>query len=345
MKPSTKRLISAVHDYAHLDDAVQRCGIDVRTTYVSVWYRPELPIDHLHLQGSEPGTWDDADPLRDEWLQLEQDILQLQLGECVSARVDTRNISRQRDATLRAIRMCETADRMLARTRKSRVRKIATLQRRQSEIIREIRRLNGAVVVERRRAAKAHREAEKEALAAGRFWECSEQTLKNYFSVPFRKRKLVDVSERHRAALFLDLDYEGYGVGLQPSGVAHLCGIDDNGEEWGFRLLVYRSYDVTVVDAMMTCWGVRRDIIERATRQGEILIWSENIPDDVRLESADDEHDIAPSHTVRSETLQINGEYFYATTPIIVEHPTHAAIWLQPGSYRYASHDMSADID
>lgn len=349
MKPTKKHLknlVTAIHNAAEIERDIMKYGIDIRATYVAVDYRPHIRIDRLKRQKIESAVWDQAWPLRNEYEEISRQIDPLRQGMLVRARVDSRSIAVQTDAVLRAIQMCQTSDRMLERARKSRLAKIKKLQQRQAQIIAEIRKLNGAVVVARRRQAQEKRDREQAALEGGRFWECSEETLKDFFHVPMKPRKLVDVSERHRAALFVHLELEDYYVKqLVPSEQAYLCGIDDNGEQWGFRITRYPrwTYDSSVEEAMAECWHVPMEVVKRSYRQGEVLVWPETVPPGTTL-TPKPVCDVAPSHTMKSKTLTVNGTRFMSFDPIRIEHPTHGALELPPGEYRFAIH-TNGDVD
>jgi hypothetical protein len=252
------------------------------------------------------------------------------------------------------IRIAKAAERRLKSTEKSRRKQISLLQGIQRVEISKRRALNGAVAVARRTAAAETRTREAEALAAGRFWECSEVTLKEFFSVPFACRKLVNVSQRHRAALFIELEHgtgpDGYGA-LVPTSRAYLCGIDDNGEQWGFRVSMPGEwsaweYGSTVEEAMAVCWGVDIEVVQRSYRQGEVLFWASEAPVGLKDWGS---CTLAPSHDAESPSLQATGTQMDgrgllgSADPIVISHPTHAPLTLPAGTYAYAIHGYDAD--
>lgn len=124
-------------------------------------------------------------------------------------------------------------------------------------------------------------------MKSGRFWEADKDALKGYFNPPFDKNYLADVSPHWRAALFLEcgsVSYKSYagnwGHKLVGTGSGYLCGIDDNGDEWGFVVgnLPQSSdgygsnrMDTTVEEAMAEVFDIRRSLLDTCTRQGDLL--------------------------------------------------------------------------
>jgi hypothetical protein len=334
-----------------------RRALDLGKTYARIKYVPTLPVDLLQLQAVVGEYTPEQGRIAGEFERLTAQIRCLAAGQPVAAEVKTGSLAKREAFAVEQIRAAKAAERKLAAREKSTRKKIAALQKQQQDLIRQRRELNGRVAVERRQAAAGKRAAEAEALAAGRFWECEEATLKEFFRVPFGCRKLVDVSQQHRAALFVELEHgerDGYGA-LVPTHRAFLCGIDDNGEQWGFRVQAARDewdlwdYESKVEDAMAVCWGVEVATVRRAWRQGEVLFWAAELPaslGDKRVGT----QTLAPSHTAAAPNLWATGTkrdgtgYLWSEAePIRIEHPTHAALLLPAGSYRYAIHGYDAD--
>jgi hypothetical protein len=146
-------------------------------------------------------------------------------------------------------------------------KKIATLQAEQKALLPELRRANSQFLASRKSQKAAARQADTEALASGRFWEASRETLKDYFHPPFDRNYLADVSAKWRAALYTEMgstawkdgkgDWRHKNIG---TGRGYLCGIDDNGDEWGHSVDLRRhvgqdaygdfGYVATVEDAI-----------------------------------------------------------------------------------------------
>lgn len=255
--------------------------------------------------------------------------------------------------------------------------KIRDLQARQKALIPKIRATNAGIVAGRKATAQQKRDA----LTAGRFWECDAKTLKNYFHPPFAAKALVDVSEKWRAALFVETESTNvsntrgqYWHKSEPTDQAWLCGIDDNGDEWGFnpsRSHDRFDFDDTVETAMAAAFGVSIYELPRCTRQGDLLFCPVSIPatqqtvcslcgrpwEPVDINPVETrcswcqyglEHRVEPptltpqtepweireSHTVASDGLERNGRYFRSPSTITVTHTSHAPVTLDPGEYR-----------
>jgi hypothetical protein len=170
---------------------------------------------------------------------------------------------------------------------------VGALQKRQEEILKDMRAENSRYLSERKAAKAAEREADAIALKAGRFWEASREALKGYFNPPFEKNHLADVSERWRAALYLECESAGwkdaYGNWrhkLVGTGRAYLCGIDDNGDEWGHELRLDLGVDehgnvgldADVEDAMAELFQVPSSRLRDCERQGDLLFLRCAIP-------------------------------------------------------------------
>jgi len=158
----------------------------------------------------------------------------------------------------------------------SRARKeIERLQREQMQLIPEMRAHNSAYLSERKNAKDSQRKADQEALASGEFWRASEEAIKNYFHPPFTRNYVADVSERWRACLIVSVVPQSYKGGygwytkLEDTGHGYLCGIDDNGDEWGHE--VEGWYGSTVETAMARLFGIDWAKLDNCTRQGDLL--------------------------------------------------------------------------
>lgn len=314
--------------------------IDEEETYLRYRYQPRLQYDKLKLQksfGSSPSGKVLFYDYRDE-------IEKTAKVDPAFGRINSVVRKKRAAFLLSEMQKITSTYASLHRTEKSRRKRIASLQKKQKAIIVKVRKANSEFL-----ASKVQvRKEEQRALKEGRFWDCQEELLKEFFRVPFGKRKLVALSEKHRAALFIEVvlsNQSGPYKRLVPTQRAYLCGIDDNEEQWGFFLNnndSYWEYDSTVEEAMATCWNVDESIVEESFRQGEILFHPCEIPAGTTLHP-ETEWQIAPSHVVRSESLVHNGEYFMSTQEIVVEHPTHKPVVLEAGEYRAYIHEIDPD--
>lgn len=217
---------------------------------------------------------------------------------------------------------------------------VAELQTQQKEILPEIRRHNSEYVS----GCKTAKQAQRDAIARGEFWKADRDLLKQYFNPPFSKNYLADVSEKWRAALFLQVahDYNpqtGYD-GLIPTGVGYLCGIDDNGDEWGHTLDMRDEgdyygvdYSAKVEDAMGKLFNISVSKLSTCQRQGDLLFCPAKIPAETQL-THQPEWNVRESHTVQSAGLHRNGRYFISVKEIEVTHTSHARLILPAGSYK-----------
>lgn len=238
-------------------------------------------------------------------------------------------------------------------------RKIADLQARQKDLLPDLRAHNSAVMLARRTAAVERREKNQEALTTGRFWEAGAAALKQYFSPPFEKNYLADVSERWRAALFVECEsvsykttYGNWGHKLVGTGRGYLCGIDDNGDEWGHHCRIPQHYDQygnrqidgCIEDAMSDLFGICVTRLADCERQGDLLFCRETIPAGVALAEQPEPWEVRETHRIESAGLLRNGRHFRSAAPILVSHTSHAAISLPAGDYRlYALSIADAD--
>ena len=240
-------------------------------------------------------------------------------------------------------------------------KKIADLQAQQKALLPAIRKCNSEFCAERKNAKIEQGKINAAALSSGRFWEADDTAIKQYFRPQFAKNYLADVSKKWRAALFLEcveISYKGYNSSchhkLHGTGRGYLCGIDDNGDDWGFIVNnLSQSYDdysnaaldFTVEDAMSNVFSIDKTDLDKCTRQGDLLFCpvktkTEDSPEPF-LTSAD-QWEPRAAHLITSPTLQHNSVYFCADNDIIVQHTSHAAVILPAGDYQLY---MSADAD
>jgi hypothetical protein len=165
-------------------------------------------------------------------------------------------------------------------------KKIADLQGQQKALLPELRKSNSDFCAQRKNAKTEQGKKNAAALISGRFWEADETAIKGYFHPPFDKNYLADVSEKWRAALFVEcqsVSYKRYsgdwGHKLAGTGSGYLCGIDDNGDEWGFEVHIGQGHDNfgdallegTVEQAMSNVFGIAKADLDKCTRQGDLL--------------------------------------------------------------------------
>jgi len=230
--------------------------------------------------------------------------------------------------------------------------KITDLQAQQKALLPAMRAHNSAVTLARRGAAADRRAANQEALTSGRFWDADRDAFKNYFHPPFDRNYLADVSEKWRAALYTEMESTAWKAGKGDwrhkntgTGRGYLCGIDDNGDEWGHHvdLTDYlirdyygdHGYVATVEDAMSALFGVAVKKLADCQRQGDLLFCRETIPTDTELHPQHAPWCVRESHIVScATTFERNGRHFRSITPITVSHTSHAVLTLEPGEYR-----------
>lgn len=173
-------------------------------------------------------------------------------------------------------------------------KKIENLQAQQKALLPLLRRANAKYLADRKSAKAEQRRRNEEALFSGRFWEADRDALKGYFHPPFSKNALVDVSEKWRAALFVECgstgwkDYnKNWRHKLVGTGLGYLCGIDDNGDEWGYRVRIDQSGDQygntaiegDVEEVMCGVFRVSPATLQQSYRQGDLLFCPEEIPE------------------------------------------------------------------
>ena len=171
---------------------------------------------------------------------------------------------------------------------------ITDLQSQQKALIPKLRESNSIYLAGKKTERGELATKNAEALKSGKFWEADKDTLKGYFHPPFDKNYLADVSEKWRAALFCECEsvsykrYSGdWGHKLTGTGRGYLCGIDDNGDEWGHRVenlpqshdqFGDAGLDSTVEEAMENLFDISKTALANCQRQGDLLFCSEKIP-------------------------------------------------------------------
>jgi len=331
-------------------------------------------IRHAHDAIHYPKAIDNPWPLPAPWLQLsclEQDIQALtHLDHKASLRLSLNARTKKGDAERQtaelAFRIEQGKDFMRtyrkAVSQSEKIRKrLTSLNAKISGLLPAMRAYNSAIMLARRTAAADRRAANHEALTSGRFWDADKEALKGYFHPPFEKNYLADVSEKWRAALYTEMestawkDWNGnWRHKNTGTGRGYLCGIDDNGDEWGHHVdlrgyLERDQYDdygyvASVEDAMSSLFELPVSKLANCERQGDLLFCRESIPAGVDLTEQPYPWEIRESHTLTSEGLQRNGRYFRSAAPILVSHTSHAAISLPAGDYRlYAIAIADAD--
>lgn len=227
-------------------------------------------------------------------------------------------------------------------------REISRLQQAQKDLLPSLRRANSEYLAGRKQAKAEERRRNTEALELGRFWEADHDALKAYFHPPFQKNHLADVSKYWRACLFVECKSTSWKAGrgdwrhkMVGTEQAYLCGIDDNGDEWGHECSVYQHIDEhgnlaiegTVEQAMAGLFGISSRKLSRCSRQGDLLFCPVQIPENTEL-YPQDEWEVRESHTVSAPGLLRNGRHFRAESDITITHTSHHSVCLQAGSYR-----------
>lgn len=141
---------------------------------------------------------------------------------------------------------------------------------------------------------------------------------------------------------------------LAGTGRGYLCGIDDNGDEWGHRVndisLSRDEYDIaaldgTVEDAMSILFRINPFLLADCHRQGDLLFCPASIPADVDMTHHEKSWTPRESHVISSPGLKHNGRYFRSDEKITVAHTSHAPVVLDPGEYRLYMSQAAADAD
>lgn len=236
--------------------------------------------------------------------------------------------------------------------------KIVALQAEQRALLPQLRAANSRYLAGLKTAREEQVLKNATALQSGRFWEANAEAIKKHFHPPFGKNYLADVSARWRAALFLECESVSYKRGdgswghkLAGTDRGYLCGIDDNGEEWGRGCRINLHSDDygdlrlhgTVAEAMAALFDVPISCLDDCQRQGDLLFRRLAAPPDVALQPATEWIPRDP-HTVTSPGLQHNGNYLASGDAITVSHPSHPVLTLEPGAYRlYLTSGHDAD--
>ncbi len=236
---------------------------------------------------------------------------------------------------------------------------ITDLQTQQKALLPKLRESNSIYLADKKTEREEIKIKNAEAIKTDRFWEADKDTLKGYFHPPFDKNYLADVSEKWRATLFLEcksISYKwgdgNWGHKLGGTGRGYLCGIDDNGDEWGHRVenLPQSSdnygnagLDSTVEEAMSNLFDITQTALANCQRQGDLLFCAEKIGTEIIL-TPEEKWTPRESHEITSPSLQRNGRYFRADHEITVSHTSHPTVILPPGEYRlYALRVADAD--
>jgi hypothetical protein len=173
-------------------------------------------------------------------------------------------------------------------------RQITDLQTQQKNLLPKLRESNSLYLSGKKTERDELAQKNAEAIKSGKFWEADKDTLKGYFHPPFDKNYLADVSEKWRAALFLECESISYKWGdrnwghkLGGTGRGYLCGIDNNGDEWGHRVenlpqsrdnYDNAGLDSTVEEAMANLFEITQTNLATCQRQGDLLFCPEEIP-------------------------------------------------------------------
>lgn len=318
----------------------------------------ELKVDYLHCPKNMKGY--NTHPAWQKWRDLDFEINKVKYvsrnSDYFTFHVSAKSVigKKQREEVENDFRIdfgnsfltaYSEAKKELKSTRKI----IADIQAQQKELLKEMRKANSEYMAERKEAAAAKREKNSQALESGEFWNADQKTLKQYFNPPFNKNYLADVSEEWRAALFLEctpisFKYgKNWGHKMGGTGKAYLCGIDDNGDEWGHEVELNLSYNeygdglvlnASVEDAMMELFDISRQNLSSSFRQGDLLFSSTSIPEETELTEQDGPWEIRESHVVESQGLLRNGRYFTSKNEIHVNHTSHHPLTLPAGDYR-----------
>ncbi len=326
-----------------------------------------LPLDEIHYPkrlGPSPNSVsvDSQDPWHRMWrlaaeAQHVASLVSVRTGTTVISINAKTKTGPERRAEAKATWEAETGKRFLvdykAATGKCKLaaarKRITEIQAEQKALLPQLREINSRYLAGKREQRESQATINTEALKSGQFWLASKDALKDYFHPPFGKNFLADVSERWRAALFLECESESYkryndewGHKLVGTGRGYLCGIDDNGDEWGHRVNdLYQGYDEfgsrrpegTVEEAMSILFDISQSWLKACERQGDLLFCRDAvIPEDVTLTH---EATWTPreSHKMTSPSLRHNGRYFAAEDPITITHTSHATVTLPAGSY------------
>lgn len=333
-----------------------------RLSVTCIWHI-NLPVDYLHY----PKSLAAPDTAEDAWYQmrcLERAISAAATCACgdenlgFEGNARTKSGARARDIAKKEFVKTQQAAFLIAYHKaslktalKKQNKKIADLQAQQKTLMVGMREHNSRVISARKTSAAAQREKNEIALKTGEFWKADEKTLKLYFHPPFARNYCADISERWRAALYTEMDSTAWKAGRGDwrhknigTGRAYLCGIDDNGDEWGVRVDLQMNRDyfgdlgyagVTVGDAMSELYNIDKISLQSAVRQGDLLFCFETIPANVELHDQEGgAWKVRESHEIQSDGLRHNGQCFISANVITVTHTSHAPVKLPPGQYR-----------
>lgn len=250
-------------------------------------------------------------------------------------------------------------------------RQISALQDEQKELLKLIRESNSKYLAQRKAEKQAIAERNTQAIADGKFWKCTADFLKVYFQPPFSKNHYAGVSRQHRAALFIECrtgSYKGsngWYHRMEPSGLVYLCGIDDNGDEWGhiIDMSYYMEIESTdgygnprysfefcsIEDVMGHMFGVHPDNIDYGYRQGDVFLLPVS-PLEYGLENVEWKkidcgyEDILESHTINGYNIEscVKSDYKYyrCKSLITLTHTSHQTVMAPPGNYRLHTLDQ-----
>lgn len=241
---------------------------------------------------------------------------------------------------------CRTAKRQIKKLNK----KVAELQSQQKALLPQLRKANSEYLAERRAEKEEVARKNTKALVSGEFWNADRDALKDYFHPPFGKNYLSDVSEKWRAVLFLECQSISYktvrgnwGHKLGGTNKGYLCGIDDNGDEWGHEVDLngwqgYNNFGDIKLEgevewAMAELFDVPLRDLALCQRQGDLLFCLSGIPESIAMHS-DEKWNVRESHEVWSPGLRRNGQYMQSDHEIIISHTSHETVVLPAGSYR-----------
>lgn len=329
-------------------------------------------VDQIHFPKNLEGNW--AHPL---WLEMRELSSKIEsVAKLLSYTTETTVIhinerlkdGPERRAEAKANFIIKYGTEFLHNLRKlssksnlTKIRKqITNLQTKQKELLPQLRAVNSEFILQRKVKKEEQRKQNEEALKSGEFWKADRDSLKDYFHPPFHKNYLADVSEEWRAALFVECESVSYkrwdkswGHKLRGTSRGYLCGIDDNGDEWGHEVFhLYQPYDQydskelcgTVEDAMAELFDISESKLALCERQGDLLFAIEKIPEEVELHTQEAPWEVRESHIIESRGLKRNGRYFKSDTDIFVTHTSHKAIVLPAGGYRlYELQVLNAD--
>lgn len=290
IKGITAQKTPVIATYRTRDESVQA---ELR---LSVEWRINVPVDAIQyprdLSGQNADMWSPMWPL---WADINKAAKlaegRARIANPINERTKT---GPARRSEAKAAWLIEAGQAFLAdyrtATKKRRLadarKQITDLQAQQKALLPKLREANSLYLAGKKteRVEQAARNAE--ALKSGRFWEADREALKGYFHPPFDKNFLADVSEKWRAALFLECEsvsfktYSGdWGHKLAGTHRGWLCGIDDNGDEWGHHCQIPQSQteygdarlEGTVEEAMADLFDIAESELAKCTRQGDLL--------------------------------------------------------------------------